>query len=36
MDVYAPKITQSPYLSMYVPKQADLTESFTSQKSSSA
>ena len=36
MDVYAPEITQSPYLSMYVPKQADLTESFTSQKSSSA
>ena len=36
MDVYALEITQSPYLSMYLPKQADLTESFTFQKSSSA
>ena len=33
MDVYAPEITHFPYLSMYLPKQADLTESFTSQKS---
>ena len=34
MDVYTPEITHSPYLSMYLPKQADSTESFTSQKSS--
>ena len=34
MDVYTPEITQSLYLSMYLPKQADSTESFTSQKSS--
>ena len=34
MDVYALEITHSLYLSMYLPKQADLTESFTSQKSS--
>ena len=34
MDVFAPEITQSLYLSMYLPKQADLTESFTSPKSS--
>ena len=34
MDVYALEITHSLYLSMYLLKQADLTESFTSQKSS--
>ena len=34
MDVYTPEITQSLYLSTYLPKQADSTESFTSQKSS--
>ena len=34
LDVYTPEITHSQYLSMYLPKQADSTESFTSQKSS--